>query len=71
MALDKGGLVTALKTAFDQVGEEDSAAAKLAIANNLANAIDAFVKTGEVVTTVTGSSATGGAVTGVGKANVI
>jgi len=69
MALDKGGLVTALKTAFDQVGEEDSAAAKLAIANNLANAIDAFVKTG-VVNTIVETTGSASAQAGEGEGSI-
>jgi len=47
MALDKPGLVTALKAAF-QSGMNDPAWTQDQAAEALADAIDAFVRTGEV-----------------------
>jgi len=69
MGLDKGGLVTALEAAFNQVGQDDSAVAKLAIANNLANAIDAFVKTG-VVNTIVETTGSASAQAGEGEGSI-
>lgn len=51
MALDKAALKTAIKTAFtDAVGTDDNFDT---VAQNIANAIDTFVKSGTVSTIVT------------------
>ena len=49
MSLDKAGLAAALKAIFEDVSPTTTAEAK---ASAIADAIDAFVKTGEVSTTV-------------------
>ena len=49
MSLDKAGLATALQAIFDDVDPSSTTGAK---ANAIADAIDAFIKTGEVTTTV-------------------
>lgn len=72
MALDKTILAQALKAAFDAQSDKqvDPAAARAQQAEQVADAIDAFIKSGSVQTTVTGTSATGGAVTGTGLGNI-
>ena len=52
MALDKAGLVSALTTIFEDLTGK-SAAQK---ASELANAIDTYVKTGEVSVTITAAN---------------
>lgn len=68
MALNKIALTQAIKDAFDFESEKDvnPAEARERQAQKIADAIDVFVKSGDVTTMVTGTSATGGAVTGTG-----
>jgi hypothetical protein len=72
MALVKATLASAIKAAFAaQSGKKDNPDAALSdLADKLATAIDAFVKSGDVTTTVTGTCATpagAGTITGTGK----
>lgn len=70
--LNTPALEQAIQEAFDFDSEVDvnPAEARARQARKIANAIEAFVKSGEVNTNVTGASATGGAVQGVGKGNI-
>lgn len=72
MALNKTALQTAIVQAFnDQRTKTDNPEAALAdLASKLASAIDTYVKSGTVTTTVTGTSVTGGAVSGTGTGNI-
>lgn len=67
MALVKQTLKTEIKSILNSLKTEtDQAQAIDEFADRLATAIDNYIKTATVNTTVTGSSATGGAVTGTG-----
>jgi len=76
MALNKAALVTQLKAIFDGVSPEatgitDPAALRQKMANDMADAIDAFVKTGTVaagiaVSTTGTAAAQTGATTAIG-----
>ena len=65
MALNKTALQSALKTIFEKEGNTSES-----VAADMATAIEAYVKSGTVTTVVTGTSATGGAVTGSGTGSV-
>lgn len=74
MALNKTSLELAIKTAFDRQAaknqtNDDPAVSRQEIAQDLANAIDAYIKSGTVNTTVTGASPSG-AVTGTGTGSI-
>lgn len=74
MALNKTVLEQAIKAVFDQQAaknqtSDDPAISRQEIAKGLANAIEAYVKSGTVNTTITGT-ATGGAVTGTGTGTI-
>ena len=67
MALVKQTLKTEIKSILNSLKTEtDQAQAIDEFADRLATAIDNYIKTATVNTTVTGSSASGGAVTGTG-----
>ena len=67
MALVKQTLKTEIKSILNSLKTEtDQAQAIDEFADRLATAIDNYIKTATVNTTVTGSSATGGPVTGTG-----
>ncbi|MGY0034455.1 hypothetical protein [Pedobacter sp. NJ-S-72] len=68
MPLNKEILKSAIKDAFDFDSDKDvnPAEARERQAQKIADAIDLFVRSGEVKTNVTGTSATGGAVVGTG-----
>lgn len=72
MALDKATLQAGIKAAFDkqknETSDRDACLAK--IAEDIANAIDTYVKSGTVATTVTGTIVSGGAVTGTGTGTI-
>lgn len=73
MALVQATLKSAIKAAFDNVSDDpnvDPSTARDQIANDLATAILNFVKSADVTTTVTGSSASGGPVTGAGAGSL-
>lgn len=72
MALVKEVLKTAIVKAFnDQRSKDNNPEGAIDnLADQLATAIDAYIKSGVVTTTVTGSSATGGPVTGSGTGNI-
>lgn len=69
MPLDKPQLVNDILSLFNDESDKDvdPTEARQRQAHRFANAIDAFVKSGDVNTTLTGTSATGGAITGTGK----
>lgn len=74
MALNKLGLELAIKAVFDQQAtkdqpSDDPAISRQEMAEGLANAFDAYVKSGTVSTAVTGV-ATGAAVTGTGTGTI-
>ena len=67
MALVKQTLKTEIKSILNSLKTEtDQAQAIDEFADRLATAIDNYIKTATVNTTVTGSSVSGGAVTGTG-----
>ncbi|WP_367867899.1 hypothetical protein [Pedobacter sp. WC2423] len=68
MALDKQTLKNSIKDLFDFDSDKDvnPVEARERQAQKLANAIEMYVKSGDVTTNVVGTSATGGAVTGTG-----
>jgi len=67
MALVKQTLKTEIKNILNGLKDKtDQAQAIDEFADKLATAIDNYIKTAEVNTTITGTSATGGAVTGTG-----
>ena len=76
MALNKAALMAAIRQAFtDQTSKEDNGPAAIAdLASKIADAVDTFVKSGTVNTTVTGTCATPsgpGTIAGTGIGNVI
>jgi len=70
--LDKNELAQNLQAAFDAESDVqvDPAAARQRQAQKIADAIHAYITAGVVQTTVTGSSATGGPVTGTGTGGI-
>jgi len=74
MALNKAILETAIKAVFDQQAaknqpNDDPAISRQEMAQGLANAIDDYIKSGIVNTTLTGVSPSG-AVTGTGIGSI-
>jgi len=72
MPLNKNLLAQAIREAFDAESDVqvDPAEARQRQAEKIANAIDSFIRSGTVQTTVTGTSATGGPVTGTGTGGI-
>lgn len=72
MPLDTPSLIKDLLSLVEEESDKDvdPKEARERQAERLARAIHVFVNTGEVNTVVTGTSATGGAVTGTGKGKV-
>lgn len=76
MALVKAVLQTAIEAAFNKQATktaegDDPAVSVKEIAADLATAIDAYIKSASVLSVVTGSSATGGPVTGTATSTTI
>lgn len=71
--LDVNLLAAQLKNAFDAESDKDvdPAEARERQAHAIAVAIHSYISAGEVQTTVTGSSATGGPITGTGIGGII
>ena len=69
MPLDKPKLIADILNLFNDESDVEvkPAEARQRQAQRLADAIEAYVKSGDVNTVLTGSSLTGGAVTGTGK----
>jgi len=71
MALNKNTLKTEIKGILNSLKDKtDQAQAIDEFADKLATAVDNYLRTATVNTTVTGTSATGGAVTGTGVGNL-
>lgn len=72
MPLNKTLLAQAIREAFDAESDVQvtPAEARQRQAEKIADAIDSFIRSGTVQTTVTGTSATGGPVTGTGTGGI-
>lgn len=73
MALNKATLKTDIENALKEVFESSPssrAAAAAGIAEAIADAVDTFVKSGTVTTSVVGTSVSGGPVTGTGTGSI-
>jgi hypothetical protein len=72
MPLNKTELAADIKAALDAESDKDvdPAEARERQSTALANAIDKYIKAGTVQTTLTGTSATGGPITGTGTGGI-